>query len=157
MLFWANSDTCLLNAVYTTAEPIATATTKCTTFKSYPLKQEYSYYKLTSTMGYSLFNFHSSIYKAIVAGLSYLGDNRCLMVCLSFGDVNCCTVSSFATSEELDDNSIFLSLSHLAFIFNLALFDDYLRSDYYFYYSLNNKTVANFEMENQTRKKFTWY
>ena len=56
MLFWANSDTCLLNVVYTTAEPIATSTTtttKCTNFKSYLWKQEYSYCKFTSTMDYS--------------------------------------------------------------------------------------------------------
>ena len=159
MRFSANSDICSLNAVsssYTTAAPIATTTSRCTTFKSYLLKLAYFYCKLTSTTGCSLFNFNSSIYIAIVARPYYLDDNRCLRVCLSFGDVNYCSASSFATSEELDDNSIFSSISHLALIFNLALFDDYLRSDYYTYnfyycyYCLNNKTTANFEMETQT-------
>ena len=155
MLFLAYSDICLLNDVYTTSEPIATTTTatKYTAIASYLLKQAYFYRKLTSTMGYSLFNFNFSIYITIVAKLNYLGDNHCLRVCLSFGDVNCCSESSFATFEELDDNSIFSSISPLAFLFNPEWFDDYLRSDYYtynFYCCFNNKTVANFEMEIRT-------
>ena len=157
MLFSANSNTYLLNVVYTIAEPIATASTKSTTITSYPLKLAYFYCILASMKDYGLFRFH---YITTVARLNYLGDNRCRMVCLSSSDVNCCAVSSFATSEELDGNSVFSSKSPLTFIFNLALFDDYLRSDYYTYNfccCLNNKTVANFEMGIQTsKKKLRW-